>query len=271
MKDIMNQADIHLSIISHGQWSMIRHLLGDLSQLNCSKRLQITLTFNIKESFCIEPSNFPFPIHIIENSHVKGFGENHNTAFHQPPDIKQRKYFAVINPDIRIKEDVFSILIASMNDNNELKKKQTPIGVISPAIKNSQGELEDGARELPTPWRILKKLFGQKKHWHYNTNEQYQPDWIAGMFMLFKADDFATIDGFNMTYFLYYEDVELCSRLWLDGFCIVVKPDIAVVHNAQRSSHRKLTFLLWHLSSMARFFLSAVYRKVKKLHQDRTL
>ncbi len=269
MSNSIKKADIHLSIISHGQWSMITHLLKDLSQLECSKRLQVTLIFNIKESFCLESTDFPFPIHIIENSCIKGFGNNHNTAFHHPPDIKQRKYFVVINPDIRIKEDIFLILIGLMNEKNALNKKQTPIGVISPAIKNSQGELEDGARELPTPWRILKKLLGQKKHWHHHANHCYQPDWIAGMFMLFKADDFSKIGGFNSAYFLYYEDVDLCSRLWLAGFCIVVQPDIAVIHNAQRSSHQKLHYLRWHLSSMARFFLSTVYRKAKKLHQRR--
>ena len=271
MKPIINKADIHLSIISHGQWSMITDLLADLSQLNSATRLQITLTFNIKESFCLEPSAFPFPIHIIKNNHAKGFGENHNIAFQHPPDSQQRQYFAVINPDIRMTEDVFSILSELMTQDNTLNKPQKPIGVITSAIKNSQGLLEDGARELPTPWRIVKKLVGQKKHWHHKEYEIYQPDWIAGMFMLFRANDFATMQGFKTTYFLYYEDVELCSRLWLSGFCIVVKPDIAVVHNAQRSSHRKLNYLRWHLTSMAQFFLSSTYRKVKKFHQHRIL
>lgn len=265
-----NMRDIHISIVSHGQYFMVVKLLADLAQLACQSRLQLSLTLNINEPCELNKSNFPFPITLIKNSIAKGFGANHNHAFDNPPELSKRKYFVVINPDIRINEDVFSVLIDLINTAKQNNTKQA-IGVISPAIKNNNGLLEDAARELPTPTRILKKFLGQRKHWQYTDTQTYQPDWIAGMFMLFQEQDFASIGGFNDSYFLYYEDVELCSRLWLADFCVLVDPNCSITHNAQRTSHKKLTYLRWHLGSMLRFFLSNVYRQVKKLHQQRSL
>ena len=34
----------------------------------------------------------------------------------------------------------------------------------------------------------------------------FSPDWVAGMFMLFRYDAFRAVAGFDARYFLYYED-----------------------------------------------------------------
>jgi GT2 family glycosyltransferase len=75
------------------------------------------------------------------------------------------------------------------------------------------------------------------------------------MFMLFVAADYAALGGFDEDYFLYYEDVDLCVRLWCAGRRIVLCPQAAVLHAAQRASHRNLRHLAWHLGSMARYFI----------------
>ena len=50
------------------------------------------------------------------------------------------------------------------------------------------------------------------------------PDWVAGMFMLFRRETFAAVGGFDERYFLYYEDVDLCTRLALAGKRVVYCP-----------------------------------------------
>ena len=97
----------------------------------------------------------------------------------------------------------------------------------------------------------------------------YQPDWVAGMCMLFPRQAFAEVDGFDTRYHLYYEDVDICSRLWLSGYTVMVDPRFSIIHAAQRSSHRNLRYARWHLQSMLRFFRSDVYRKARALHGRR--
>lgn len=254
--------DIHISIVSHNQLSLVNNVLNDLELLDSKNRFQLSLTLNVPEAELIDLSHFSFPIKVISNILPKGFGDNHNQAFNNMPDID---YFIIINPDVCIKQDVFSDLVDKLSLYNT-------IGVIAPLVRNYQGEIEDSCRELPTPLRIVKKIFGDRGMTKYfNEYTTFEPDWIAGMFMAFRSEVFNSIKGFNIDYFLYYEDVELCSRLWLDDFLVVINPAVSIIHSGQRESHRKINYLQWHLKSMLRFFLSNTYRRVKKFHSNRNL
>jgi GT2 family glycosyltransferase len=87
------------------------------------------------------------------------------------------------------------------------------------------------------------------------------------MFMLFPCHVFQDLKGFDERYFLYYEDVDICARMSLAGVRVALCPDIRVFHHAQRSSHRNMKYLKWHLASMLRFFTSPVYRQLKRLRR----
>jgi GT2 family glycosyltransferase len=84
-------------------------------------------------------------------------------------------------------------------------------------------------------------------------------DWVGGMFMLLRRDVFETLGGFDERYFLYYEDVDLCARLWSAGMRVMQLRQVSVIHLARRSSHRSLRYLVIHLVSMSRYFLSGSF------------
>src|SRR5690606_33557130 len=105
-----------------------------------------------------------------------------------------------------------------------------------------------------TPISLLLKLLGVSKGtFQYAIgDEPFFPHWVAGMFMLFESHAFANLQGFDERFFLYYEDVDICARIWETGSKLVVCPKVSVVHDAQRDSHRKMKYLYWHISSMLR-------------------
>ena len=254
----MPNRDITLSIISHGQAEELNRLLKDLERLDCSDRFKVIATFNIPEKSTDLKWNFTFPLKIIRNNSPKGFGANHNAAFSLLP-VKEESFFIVLNPDVSIKQDIFSYLAKKL-------KSDKKTGVAAPLVRNVNGTTEDSIRKLPTPKRIFLKLLGNQGKWEAPAmdEESFQPDWIAGMFMAFRSDVFKQIGGFNEKYFLYYEDVELCCRIWLNNMEVSVYPSICIIHDAQRKSRKNIKYLRWHLRSMWRFFDSSVYRKIKK-------
>jgi GT2 family glycosyltransferase len=134
------------------------------------------------------------------------------------------------------------------------------IGVVAPLVLNGDGGVEDSARRFPNPIAILSKVIGFKFQNPYVLNgSKMYPDWVAGMFMLFRADTFREINGFDDKYFLYYEDVDICARLTNENKHVVLCSNSKVIHLAQRASHRNLKYLSWHIASMVRFFLSMSY------------
>ncbi len=197
----------------------------------------MTLTLNVPENEPIDLSDFSFPVKVINNQSPQGFGENHNQAFIKPFNLKSRHYFFVINPDVRIKEDIFTALIKILDSKSE-------IGVIAPLVRNCAGEIEDSCREVPTPWRIAKKFFGHRAvNTCLNNHSSFESDWTAGMFLGFRSEVFDLLNGFDTNYFLYYEDVDICSRVWLNNFTVLINPEVSINHDGQRESHRNIMHL----------------------------
>jgi len=252
--------DIHISVVSHNQIEMMQKLLFDLEKQDCVDRLQITVTINAPEKISASLESLFFPVDIIYNDHPKGFSANHNAAFNQPIIAKERQFFLIINPDVRLDEDVVAPLVKLLEVNEN-------VALTAPMVHGVDNILEDSVRELPTPVRLIAKLFGRQGRWG---NERCtQPDWVAGMFMAFRASVFEQIGGFDENYFLYYEDVDICSRLWLAGYQIHFNENVSIVHDAQRKSWRDIRYLRWHIASMLRFFNSDVCRRITMFHQKR--
>jgi N-acetylglucosaminyl-diphospho-decaprenol L-rhamnosyltransferase len=242
---------ILISIISHKQAHLVLQLLSDIQRFCLLRNPEVTVTINVEEEIPFREQDFDYRIRIIKNECPKGFGANHNQAFHWSPS----DFFCIANPDVRLVQDPFELLTPLTADRN--------IGVIAPMIMNRDHRKEDSARRLPTPIRLIKRIFSPKKEnrLDYCMDRTCYPDWLAGIFMVFPRDVFEAINGFDERYFLYFEDVDLCCRLKLAGYKVVLEPSIAVVHEARRDSHHHLRYLLWHTFSGIRFFFSPVFRK----------
>lgn len=234
---------ISISIVSHGQGTLVRHLLADLAK-NEKSFHEIILTLNIPEdeSFL---DNFPkLPIKIIRNTYRKGFGENHNAAF----QAAEGEFFAVANPDIRIPNLDLKPLLSTLG--------QSGVGACGPMVLSSTGRIEDNARHFPTFTRLARRvLTGERLPDYVWQQEPIKVDWLAGMFVLFSRQAFAAVGGFDERYFMYFEDADICRRLYKHGWSVRLNPQLSVIHDAQRDSHRSMQHLRWHLRSALRFLL----------------
>lgn len=235
--------------------SLVRQLLADLQAYCPTVNFEIILTLNVPETFDFDAASLPVPFLRIDNPASKGFGANHNAAFRQA----KGDFFCVLNPDIQLTDNPFPPLV-------ELAARER-VGVVAPWVCNGAGEREDSARSFPTLRELLGKLLGGKSAAVPDLAGLLAPDWVAGMFMLFPRKVFEEMGGFDERYFLYYEDVDLCARLAMAGYKRLVCPDVRVVHEARRSSHRDVRYAWMHLQSILRFFSSDVYRQVRRLRQ----
>ena len=58
--------------------------------------------------------------------------------------------------------------------------------------------------------------------------------------MVMHKDIFNEINGFDESFFLYLEDVDICKRIANCGYRICVDSSNKVMHDAQRDSHKNL-------------------------------
>lgn len=241
-------AQVTVSIVSHGQAGLLKDLLQDFRAHCCSARTQIVLTINVPEPLPFDVKEFGVS-RVIRNDRPRGFAANHNAAFR----YAEAPHFCVLNPDIRFDHDPFPPLLEQLTD--------PAVGVVGPLVLSPGGAVEDSARRFPTLATILQKAMGVPQALDYDVGDvPIHPDWLAGMFLLFRSQTFREAGGFDERYFLYYEDVDLCARLRIAGYDIRLVPASRVVHFARRESRRRLAHFSRHVRSLCRFLWTSSRR-----------
>ena len=156
-----------------------------------------------------------------------------------------RPYFCVLNPDVWWTDDPFSGLLSCL--------EATRAAVAGPLVIGPDGHAADSIRRFPTILSLLRKGVGGDDGRYQTTFGAacFPADWVAGMCMLFQSADFAAVGGFDEAFFLYYEDVDICARLWDSGRSVAACPKSLVTHSAQRASRHRADHMRRHLASMA--------------------
>jgi GT2 family glycosyltransferase len=244
---------ISVSIVSHRQGHLVRQILRDLSRVLQAAPAEVFLTLNVAEDLPFGAADFEMPLTVIRNPRPRGFGANHNAAFRKAAG----EWFCVMNPDIRIAQDPFPVLVEEISARAG--------AVIAPAVLSMDGRLEDSIRHFPTPLSLARKLAGMDdgRYPFQLGDETFAADWVAGMCMFFRSESFASVGGFDEEFFLYYEDVELCWRLGWAGQPVLACPKAQVLHDARRASRRDLRHMRWHARSMMRYLRKCALRPPK--------
>jgi len=230
---------ITTSIVSHGHGAMLAKLLEQV--LEFPEIEQVLVTLNILESIELPKDN---RITLIQNQGPKGFGANHNHEFTKCKST----HFCVLNPDIAFNANPFPSLLDSLLGGNA--------GLVAPIVKNEAGGIEDSIRRFLTPMSILRRrLLGQREVYRFQEGDpNFCVEWVGGMCMLFPSSAYAAINGFDERYFMYVEDADICTRLWLAGYKVLACPSAVVIHDARRASRKNWQHFRWHITSLLRYF-----------------
>ena len=233
-----NNKTVTASIVSHGHGKLVSGLFEDLMRYPEVGKVMITQNVPEEIDYGINER-----LRFRVNKQPMGYGANQNGAFRD----SSAPFFCVLNPDIRFKKNPFPELLASFNNPS--------VALVAPKIITPAGQVEDSARKFPTLRSLVSKAVGRNNGTYFKLNSS--PDWVGGMFMLFRSDVFREIGGFDEKFFLYYEDVDICWRLRQKGYEIKLVPSVEVIHDARRESRKNWRYARWHLASMARYLIKA--------------
>ena len=240
---------ISVSVISHGNADAVHALLESLARHEQARSLQIIVTDNLGADLPELDASKWHSLIMIRNERPRGYARNHNAAFERA----EGEYFCVVNPDVVFVERVLQPLTQTMATR--------AADIIAPLIVDSQGRIQDSFRRLPSPLElVLRRTLHNRGGLPAPTTDTVSPDWLAGIFLLMRREIFGRLGGFDVRYYLCFEDVDLCTRARLMGFSVRLNSRLRVQHDARRASRQQGRYLFWHLRIALRFFASPVYR-----------
>ncbi len=244
---------ISISIVSHGDWQPLAAVLESITAHEPVDRIELIVTDNLGNDLPeLAPSGW-HSVLMLRPDRQSGFAANHNAAFSRATG----EFFCVLNPDVLFTQSVFGVLLEHIRTGRG--------HMVAPVLVDTHGRIQDSFRALPSPWQIVGRWLGvAHSPPAIDARRLLHPDWIAGMFMLMRRETFSRLGGFDPGYRLYFEDVDLCTRLRLEGMSVLVDPGLRLLHDPRRRSRRPGQHLLWHVQSAARFFASDTYRRARQ-------
>jgi len=169
--------------------------------------------------------NFP-SVKIIQNQLNEGYAKGYNDAL---KDLKE-KYFVLLNSDIEVTDNWIEPIINLMEENSNISACQPKIldynNKDSFEYAGASGGYIDNLGYPFTRGRIFDSI--------ESDNNQYDDVkeifWASGACLFVRAEHFNEVNGFDNDFFAHQEEIDLCWRLKIKGFKVMVHPRSVVYH-----------------------------------------
>lgn len=187
----------------------------------------IVVDNNSKDDSCkMVTEKFP-EVKIIENKENYGFAKANNQGVSEA----RGKYVLILNPDTVVTKNTFIQIL------NFAQSRQN-FGALGVKLIGGNGRfLSESKRGIPTPIVSLYKLTGftSRKTGRYYANHLEEDETgiveiLVGAFMLLTRKVYNEVHGFDESYFMYGEDIDLSYKILNKGYQNYYYADSEVIH-----------------------------------------
>lgn len=254
---------LYISIISHGHEELLINN-PELIVLANIDFIELIIKDN-KSNFRLKSYCESNRIHYISTIKEDGFGKNNNIVFDYAVDagLSDLDWFLIVNPDVIIDEVQITKLMSILLNTQE---KFFTINL----FQNDEMNLFDNSvRRFPSIKNIFKIFSSSQFTEHYDKHllpDFSSVEWASGAFLVIKPSLYRQVGGFDEKYFMYFEDVDLCYRIYKEtGFNLLFLKDVHAVHKgAFRNRNIFSRHFLWYISSMFRFLSKRIFSSITR-------
>lgn len=167
------------------------------------------------------------------------------------------EFLCTLNSDTEVRPGALDRLVDFLLENPDY-------GAVAPRLVNPDGSVQRACMNFPTllsalcfdslwgsfpPGSWVQDRYLMKSFDHLHSRDVAQP---PGACTVMRRREYLDMGGLDEELALYFNDVDLCKRLWKSGRKIRYLPDAEVMHHrgaSTRSHHRLL--ILWHRNRLA--------------------
>ncbi|RJQ37762.1 glycosyltransferase family 2 protein [Candidatus Microgenomates bacterium] len=233
----MNKPLVSVIVVS---WNGLKYLDDCLGSLTSStyKNIEILFADNASsdDSVNFVKKNYP-QIKLIQNKKNLGYAEGHEEAF------KKAKGDAILllSMDTIIKKNTLEELVKVLYSDNS-------IGAVQPKLLLfPETTLIDSVGAFFLDSGMLYHFGREKDYKLKKYNEPMEIFSAKGACLLFRKETLRKTGLFDKDYFAYFEETDLCHRVWLAGYKIIYNPKAVVYHKGGGSSGQMVrSYILFH-------------------------
>lgn len=215
---------------------------------------EIIIVDNDSEEEISEQIKIKYPqIIFIKSNKNLGMGGGNNLG----AKLAKGDYILILNPDTITSSGAIANLF-------EYVKGDKRVGLAGPKLLNRDLTIQYSCRRFPTimtPFfrRTALRIFGRRHNDKYlmrdfDHNSVKEVNWMLGACFIVESDLFKNIlNGFDdKNFFMYFEDVDLCRRIWEGGYRVIYFPMAEIIHDHAQASSNNNWFTSLFTNRLAR-------------------
>jgi N-acetylglucosaminyl-diphospho-decaprenol L-rhamnosyltransferase len=198
-------------------------------------------------------SSFPDTL-VIRNGRNLGFPAAANRGM----AATRSTFVLLINPDADVSAGTLEGFLKVARDHPRA-------GAIGALTRNVDGSIYPSARRIPSPWLGLAHTvlapFWPTNPWtrryrmaDWDRRTEREVDWVSGSSVLLRRAALDDVGLFDEAYFMYVEDMDLCTRMRKAGWEVWFSPQLEITHIGGTVTRGKRRMTLEHSRSVYVYF-----------------
>ena len=249
-------ADLAVVIVNYNSGDEVGTCVRSVYESAGEARLEVVVVDNASADGSAEAAVAANPgTEIIRNSSNRGF----IAAANQGIRATTAPFVHLLNPDAEIRGGTLQGLLKVAADHPD-------VGAIGTLVRDPDGSVYPSARKVPTlaeavGHAFLNPFFPDNRFSRAYTladwdraSERYV-DWVSGSSMLLRRAALDQVGLLDEGYWMYVEDLDICTRLRTAGWRVLFSPELEVMHIGGTVSAGKRWFTLVHSKSIYRYFV----------------
>ena len=227
-----------LITINHHHGDMIKKMVESLLALGTDQPFDIFVINNLKDEGTRKWLAQAVPnVEVVENAQPQGFSSNINRIIKDHPDFD---FYLLLNPDVICLPGMIDSLLGLMESDPQ-------VGVAGPQLMDMDGTVQPSRRRFATfPVLMMRALHLDSLFkrltavdWYLMAGEDFdaiqEVDWLTGAVMLLRKKALDEVGLFDERFFMYFEDEDLCCRMWRKGWkvCYIKRAKAYHAHIAE--------------------------------------
>ncbi len=223
----MTIGSIAVAVVNHNTCGYLRQCLVSVLAEEPVEAIVVDMG-STDESAEMVRRDFPaVRLHVVANT---GYGAGANVAL----TAAQAEYVLVLNADTRLQRGALAALVDYLAEHPQ-------VAVVGPRVVSEAGAVEHTGRRFQTPLELLLQESGL--HMLVDARRGHRSpqrvDWVLGAALALRRDAVLSVGGFDESYFMYGEEVDLCLRLRQAGWETHYAPVATVFHVGGASTSQR--------------------------------
>ncbi len=160
-----------------------------------------------------------------------GYNHGLSVAYNRGAQVSSGNYFFFVNNDMRFESDCVSQLVRAISDENN------SVFAVDPLQYNWNGDKIIHYKGVLTRIGSFRGVFSQMflplpplMKTYVPSQEIAEVPWGCAGSLMVKSDMFEELGAFDETFFMDFEDTDLCWRAWLRGWRTLFVPQAKLYH-----------------------------------------